>query len=1088
MKKLLRGSAAFLYIVSLIVSVFQYRYIPGTVQANENSEEYTELTQMDFGCVSEYQDASGTLKSSPYTNLDGTSFQVDIVFPKTSNTNYFTYPSTANWQGLRFYADRNNTDNLILYDAIHDVKICEFTPKIAGTTLVGTEVNMKITIDYIGDDVSLGVWFKDVLYNGKKIIVENCSASLGQSFLAYSSDVTTPYMMRVPEKQMKAPTDLVDITLSEFGVPDTKVAVESQQDLLLDNQLQGTLADTLFSAKITFQNGTYFAYASKGSVASYWDGLQFLATNGNLQCTFVSSELNAVLDTFEAEKADCTLVGEELLLQISLEAIDVNGDGAKHEARLGFFFNGKLYGYYYTAANGSLLSIDYLGTMIGLHPQNKGMSYASIGHTPINSFAEVSPSEFGIRDGDYANVTKTIADTLHQKKITVITAFSGVGAGILVGGDVLHLASEEYFEFAGNRILISKTGLSSVTDRFELGISLEYVDRDKDNLQDDLKCSFWFDGKQYRHMYFYVLDGVKSTGDVFGVSCENGTFVTLVSAKTELCNLANGPYLISGKGTITVNGEMVASGSLLKIPGDYVIVCTGEGEYRKKVALYRSGEAHPDNVYDVRDLVAIKKMEQGSELSSTSGRLGSDVDRDGVVELDDFDQIRRQLLGQSIIVPAKDKGIFYEEGVMPIGGFYGPYRGTDSRGTSYDYLDADIFKKIKDAGINLITYTENNYFTAEQRQDVLDGLELAKRYGIDVYVHDSRIEATNTDATLGLYLSDFAAYRSFKGIAVVDEPFTSYYGASYYEQGKNRLENAAPRATRLNGFSNLIGNVNLNPMYAGLGGEDYKTAYDKYLEEYITTCNARQISFDYYVFDTQGYATVHGTKGYFDNLSIVREKALKYNIPFQTYIQAGANWNGSTTAGMQATQNNVPTKGQLLWNVNTALAYGTKSIQYFPLIQPNYYAYVSDGSYDYARNGLLGADGEKTLWYGYAKEANEQRAAVDKVLLYATSKAVLAQGTQAQMDTGVTISTYDILETINVDNSMLGAVVGVFAYGEKTAFYVVNYDTVNSQKVELHFVGEQKYSVIAANKNEQTTSELCELELAAGSAVLVVVE
>ena len=485
----------------------------------------------------------------------------------------------------------------------------------------------------------------------------------------------------------------------------------------------------------------------------------------------------------------------------------------------------------------------------------------------------------------------------------------------------------------------------------------------------------------------------------------------------------------------------------------------------------------------------MKKVSKNEELPSKSAQKGADVDGNGTVNAEDLNSIRDNILGPQAIQNVKDNAVYYTENVMPIAGYSGPRRTTDKNGKSYDYLTDEIYQMIKDLGINLISYTTSLYHTDEdEKAEILEGLALAEKYGLGVYVRDGRL-GSKDDYTLAKFVSDFAEYTSFKGFAVIDEPFTSYYGYKYWAQEKAQLEDYDEIASNVNSYTNTIGYVNLNPMVASLGTTttSYKDDYEKYVEEYIDLYDARLLSFDYYPFDEN---TTNA--GYFDNLSVIRANALEHNIPFWAFIQAGTNWNNNVNTELSATVNDTPTKGEMLWNVNTSLAYGAKGISYFPLIQPPYFSYTTGGTYDYTRNGLIGANGVANGvadgWYYYAQVANKQIAAVDEVLMNAKSLEILAIGETAQAETGSTVISYKPLKSENGIEASNGAIVGVFDYQGKTAFYVVNYDTVNPQTVTLNFDGTKQYSIISATQNTATSGERCALSLEAGGAALVVVE
>lgn len=485
-------------------------------------------------------------------------------------------------------------------------------------------------------------------------------------------------------------------------------------------------------------------------------------------------------------------------------------------------------------------------------------------------------------------------------------------------------------------------------------------------------------------------------------------------------------YLVSGQGNITVNGNPVVSGTVLTEPGTYYVKCQGAGEYEKAIVLHT--------------------------------------------------------------------GNTYTETKMPISAFYGPFRRTittESRGDKqYDYLTDEIYRLIQGTGIKRIVYTDHEFGLEEQRKDVLQGLELAEKYGLEVYIQDNRTGRIRNDVELAECMADYASYASFKGYSVIDEPFSKNYGGQFWSEEYRRMEYYAERARELNRYCNLIGNVNLNPKAEWLSSTDLDKDYDDYVEQYIQSYDARALSFDYYVFDQLINPACYATEeGYFNNLAVMRDKSLKYDIPFWTFIQAGSNWNDGAI-DLPKTNNDIPTKYQMFWNVNTSLAYGTKGIQYFPLIQPFYFAYEENGGFDFERNGVIGANGVPTKWYAYIQEMNQHISEVDEILMGAKSLKVLASGENACKVTNLFEASYqNILQGIQTEQ---GAIVGVFDYSGKAVFYVVNYDYENPQRITLKFVAKQKVSVIAHESQLHGRSEIsareCVLYLQAGGAALVACE
>ena len=610
------------------------------------------------------------------------------------------------------------------------------------------------------------------------------------------------------------------------------------------------------------------------------------------------------------------------------------------------------------------------------------------------------------------------------------------------------------------------------------------------------------EGRQNISMLF-ANDGVVTLLD----ANEEEIIDTNPTVTEELCNLAQadgtlGTYLVTGEGKITVNGSSQTNGALLSAPGDYVVRCIGEKSYEKNVCLYVPGQARPDEALDVRDLVAAKKVAAEKIVATGAAKEGADANRDGKVTESDCEQIRTYLVlpDEEAVAMQADDFIAYEKDTMPIAGYYGPYQATDTtRNVAYDLITDDVYAKLQTLGINLIVSSPNDYLT--EPEVVRKQLSLAEKYGMDVYLSDSRTRNALANTDLSVYFKKYAQYSSFKGITVVDEPSTTDFGEA--NAGK-QMEYYAGQASGINKYSNYLAYANLYPRQQNLALNGNVSAdYRSYLTEYVDTYHPKMISYDHYLFDryTEGNSIPDVQHWYLWNLRIVREVALEKGIPFWSYAQAGRNW--STDSNGTTTVNNTPTKGQLFWNVNTALAYGAKGIQYFPLVQPPEFTYGEKGTFDYKRNGLLGADGNETIWYGYAKEANNQIKTVDEVLMNATSKQVLWTGYdvyQAILTGGV--SDGEILENITTEYKAYATssgevqrpcstIVGVFDYQGKTAYYVVNYDMEETRTVTLEFYETQEYTVLSgqlATEHTANSGESCALNLVAGGAAVVIVD
>ncbi len=417
--------------------------------------------------------------------------------------------------------------------------------------------------------------------------------------------------------------------------------------------------------------------------------------------------------------------------------------------------------------------------------------------------------------------------------------------------------------------------------------------------------------------------------------------------------------------------------------------------------------------------------------------------------------------------------------VMPISGYYGPYMVDSSvDGESFpNYITDEIFESITECGVNMTHYTRTDYKTSPE--DTRKLLELGEKYGLGLFVQDTMLQTLATgDGTNLLKVSEriteYSDYPAFCGVYVVDEPGTPYYYPS--KDQAHDISAFAPLFTDLASL-NMVGGGNLFPVWEEA---DYEK-YNQMIEEYCTTCNPSYLSFDYYVWD-EGRTKA----GYFYNVDVIRKYAEEQEIPFWVYVQAGSQWNDA--AEKFDTNGYYPTEGQFRWNVNTALAYGAKGIQYFPLIQPTYFALAESTPWDFQRNGIIGAAGNKTQWWHYAKSINEQIAAVDSVLMNAVNKGVIASGEEAMQDMKGMNYLLEGTSWREVEGVQGNALIGCFNFKGKSALYVVNYEAEKAQKVTLDLKDSYKATVTQQAKVSYVDTNKMTLDLKAGEGVLVVFE
>jgi len=397
-------------------------------------------------------------------------------------------------------------------------------------------------------------------------------------------------------------------------------------------------------------------------------------------------------------------------------------------------------------------------------------------------------------------------------------------------------------------------------------------------------------------------------------------------------------------------------------------------------------------------------------------------------------------------------------------------------GLDYDKLIADYVE----CGINTMMglYDYAN-FTGGLYEHVTDMLEkcaandlayIIRWAGTDSGDVTKENYSKESYATMRNWMMELAKYNALAGVMVLDEPGANAFKIAVESRetmeqywGKDQLYHA-----------NLFGSyVTKGAMMtyrgdpldgwwdneAAVGG---KYTYADYIEEYVRVYNPQVLSFDFYpIVGQTGAANGTGVDdtylrtGYYENLALIRDAAVRHHIPFWSYIQTCA-W----AEGVRC-----PTESELLWNVNTTLAYGAKGIEYFCGVLP-----VSSDGVDGAEVfsfSLFDAQGNRNDVYNYAKRANMYIQSIDHVLMNASSRGVIFSGALPQFYEPVGVDawspvtevapTLGTLTSYGEVNTVGGnALVGCFDYQGKDAYYVVNNSTIDTNAVNLS-IGKVSY-------------------------------
>lgn len=296
-------------------------------------------------------------------SLDGTLFSGNICFSDKPDVMliYGAPGPTPNesWTGIGI--ESNGDGTLVLRNRFTGVAIAVLNKDTAKMKqLTEAFLNLKISIQYIDmdndndqdkDDVKLGVWFNDQLYNNQYFEVENLALQLGSVISCYVSREDCSLKIESADLNEKKETinpSWEAITLKNFGISNgTYKATEegvSKNGFEANGGYPFSLNNTIFSANVEFSSvrGVTVCY---GGGPSPWHGLRFDVLGDRIRlcdATYNAEEGDKIY-YFDSLIAGVSLLDNKFNLKLSTEYVDSDGDGAKDDVKFGVWFNDVLY-------------------------------------------------------------------------------------------------------------------------------------------------------------------------------------------------------------------------------------------------------------------------------------------------------------------------------------------------------------------------------------------------------------------------------------------------------------------------------------------------------------------------------------------------------------------------------------------------------------------------------------------------------------------------------------------------------------------------------------------------------------------------
>jgi hypothetical protein len=214
-----------------------------------------------------------------------------------------------------------------------------------------------------------------------------------------------------------------------------------------------------------------------------------------------------------------------------------------------------------------------------------------------------------------------------------------------------------------------------------------------------------------------------------------------------------------------------------------------------------------------------------------------------------------------------------------------------------------------------------------------------------------------------LQLFPVSQYPALAGLCLRDEPHKKYFPILGYARGVLQgLDSKHLPWVNLYGYTT-------DPNLTGV------STYQEYLRLYLEQVKPPFLSFDHYPLVSDTAITARC----FENWALVREYSRQAGIPSWGFIQSvDFSWTSGSFLPRRR-----PNENELFWQVNVALAYGAKGLQYFTYWTPNDSDSITFGE------ALLTETGRRTPLYDHAQNVNKVLKVVGKVLLPLKSESVV---------------------------------------------------------------------------------------------------
>lgn len=467
---------------------------------------------------------------------------------------------------------------------------------------------------------------------------------------------------------------------------------------------------------------------------------------------------------------------------------------------------------------------------------------------------------------------------------------------------------------------------------------------------------------------------------------------------------------------------------------------------------------------------------------------------------------------------------YIKKGIIPVGAYCAPQCPS---GNLKNRITLEQYKIAKDCGVNIM-YGHSEVFGTKTEKYVFDALEICERVGMTYYVRDAiaseYIEIVTGDKTKAFVdlseeekqdlnerfkrnIGKYSRYKSFGGIIFADEPgYESFDGIS---EAKKVFKSVCPDKTfyvnmypyyitpeqyqfgfRCSGIDRKSDIEEFRIVEGGRNIERYKFLYD----EYIKKVNPEIFSYDAYPFITIGTMKTGVHEILWEMPQFLHERERENGIPYAVFLQAGGLWEGDT-------RTRIPTMGEVKLGISIPLLYGAKCLQIFPYMFPNDW---QDDKVAYA--GIVDANGNKTEFFDYYKQAFRQVGAIGGYLLKANIKGVIKSGEYSnglptkeeikKIQWSECIYQGELPECGNIEispqkpllnvESKTQALIGVLNVDGVDAYFAVNNSSTEENEITCAFDGVYNFEIICDGVTKEKQGDKITVRLSAGDNALII--